>query len=48
MDIRGVLGNRLAKDRVDQTDDRRVVLLLQQVLGFLDLPKLLLLLLLLL
>ncbi len=37
MDIRGVLGNRLAEDRVDQTNDRRVVLLLQQVLGFLDL-----------
>ena len=37
MDVRGVLFDRLAEDGVDQTDDRRVVFLLQQVFGFLHL-----------
>ncbi|MNP16473.1 hypothetical protein D3C76_1088660 [compost metagenome] len=37
MDVRGVLLDRLAEDGVDQADDRRVVLLFQQVLGFRDL-----------
>ena len=37
VDVRGVLADRLAEDRVDQANDRRVVLLLHQVLGFRDL-----------
>ncbi len=36
MDVGRVLPDRLAQQRIDQADDRRVVLLLQQVLGLLD------------